>query len=77
MPTLPLPRIETRTVLLVAAQALAAAVGGYQGYDFGLRVSGPVLGVVAGINTAFWAAIFVGPALDWVFKRTPRRGRKP
>jgi uncharacterized protein (DUF697 family) len=63
----PLPR--SQRLLVVAAQVAAAAIGAVYGFDFGLQVAGPWLGVLAALNTGFFASLFVSAGADWLIRR--------
>jgi hypothetical protein len=60
-----------------ALQGAAAIGGAAWGFDFGLQVSGPLLGLVAAINGAAFAAVLAGAAVNRtrsLFGRRPREG---
>lgn len=63
-----LPRPQR--LLVVAAQFAAAAIGAVYGFAFGLQVAGPWLGVLAALNTAFFASLFVSAGADWMIRRS-------
>ena len=63
----PLPRPQRR--LVAAAQVAAAVIGAAFGFDFGLQVAGVWLGVLAALNTAFFASLFVSAGADWLMRR--------
>jgi hypothetical protein len=67
---------RTGRVLVRAASIAAALTGVMVGFDFGHRVDGVLLGVVAAANLGVLAAILAGAAADWVFKRAPARRRR-
>jgi predicted Abi (CAAX) family protease len=70
--TLPRPK----RLLVVTVQVVAAAIGAVYGFDFGLQVAGPWLGVLAALNTAFFASLFVSAVADWLMRRgSPARRR--
>ena len=50
--------------LQAAAQALAFGIGAWLGYDFGIRIGGLLLGLLAALNTGTLAAVFAGAALE-------------
>lgn len=60
---------QAQRLLVVGAQSLAAAVGAFYGFRFGVQVAGPWLGAIAGVNTAFFAALFTSSAADWILRR--------
>jgi hypothetical protein len=70
----PLPR--PKRLLVIAAQWVAALIGAAYGFDFGVQVAGPWLGVLAALNMAFFAALFVSAGADWLARLTgPGRRR--
>lgn len=70
----PLPRPKRR--LVIAAQWVAAAIGAAYGFDFGIQVAGPWLGVLAALNMAFFASLFVSAGADWLARHAgPGRRR--
>jgi hypothetical protein len=61
---------------LVRLVSVLAGIGGLAwGYDFGHRVDGVFMGVVAGANLAIMGALLGGAAAEWVLRRMP--GRHP
>ena len=66
----PLERPGARAVVRVVS--LAVAIGGMLwGYDFGERLDGVFMGVVAGANLAIMGALLGGAAAEWVLRRVP------
>ena len=59
-----------------AVSVAAAVVGGVAGYDFGLRLDGVLIGVVAAANLAVLGALLGDSATDWVFRRLGRSKRE-
>lgn len=56
-----------------AGQVLAAVVGGALGYDFGLQISGQLLGVALALNAAVFCSMVVDVLADRIVRaRTPR-----
>lgn len=52
----------------------SAGLGGLAwGYEFGHRVDGVFMGVVAGVNMAVIAALLAGAAAEWVVRHLPAR----
>jgi hypothetical protein len=62
-----------RERMIGRAVSIAAALGGgIAGYDFGLRLDGVLIGVVAAVNLAVLGALLGDSATDWVFRRLGR-----
>lgn len=47
-----------------AVQGAAAIGGAVWGFDFGVQVSGPLLGLLAAVNGAAFAAVLAGAAVS-------------
>lgn len=70
--TLTSRRTSTRRWVF-AGQALAALLGGVLGYDFGLQISGKLLGVALALNAAVFCSMVVDVLADrLVRERMPR-----
>lgn len=59
-------RAPVRLAALLAAQAVAFAVGAWQGYGFGALIGGTPLGVVVALNMGVMAAVAAGSAVGWL-----------
>ena len=55
--------------LFQAAHVAAIGLGLYQGYEFGMRISGMPLGVLLAVNCALLCSITVGVVADAVRRR--------
>jgi hypothetical protein len=59
---------------MVRLVSVAAGIGGMLwGYDFGTRLDGVFMGVVAGANLAIMGALLGGAAAEWLLRRVPAR----
>jgi hypothetical protein len=59
-----------------AAQAAIAVFAGVWGWRFGLEVGGVLIGLVAALNCAAFAALLAGSAIQWLLKARGGTGGK-
>ena len=60
-----------------AACAAAIAAGSIYGHEFGHRVSGPLLGIIAAVNTAAIGAVCVGTLIEQLKRLLAVRRKQP
>ena len=65
-----------RRYLGLAVQAAVAVLGGVWGWRFGLEVGGVLIGLVAALNCAAFAALLAGSAIQWLLKALGGTGGK-
>jgi len=66
-----------RQVVALIAYALAIGAGLKYGYDFGVQISGTILGVVLAINSAVFCSIVVGMFVEQAQRALDKRGAGP
>lgn len=59
-----------------AAQATVAGFAGMWGWRFGLEAGGVLIGLVAALNCAAFAALLAGSMIQWLLKAPDRTGGK-
>ena len=64
-----------RRYLGLAVQAAVAVLGGVWGWRFGLEVGGVLIGLVAALNCAAFAALLAGAVIQWLLTALDRTGR--
>jgi hypothetical protein len=64
-----------RRYLSFAVQAAVAVLGGVWGWRFGLEVGGVLIGLVAALNCAAFAALLAGAVIQWLLTALDRTGR--
>jgi hypothetical protein len=57
-----------RRYLAWATQAAVAVFAGVWGWRFGLEAGGVLIGLIAALNCAAFAALLAGSAIQWLLK---------
>ena len=65
----------TLRLLIQAGYAVVALIGMAYGFDIGMQMAGPLIGVVMAINSALFAVLLFSVVAGWVERR--RQARPP
>lgn len=68
------PNARERYKLLVQGATFFAVIGAFAwGFDGGMRIAGPLIGVAMGLNMGFFAGLLVGYLADKILGAKPGR----
>ena len=65
-----------RRYLAWATQTAVAIFAGVLGWRFGLEAGGVLIGLIAALNCAAFAALLAGSAIQWLIKASGSNGGK-